>query len=183
MMQQNRVEKGAYETFIRKEGRLTMAKHIQGVHSILCFFRKFHNIFSLYTLGFSSVCKLHAGTLNGRLNNSAAAELAEFRKITTFQENTISNVIELCLMHDQLKITFLLIQVTGANNQELTQTARAVFYFRRTIKNTEEYIRSKTVKSITFLLFNETLQQIFKLTTNNIHPSERTNYFFDRRTA
>jgi len=31
--------------------------------------------------------------------------------------------------------------VTGNNNPEASQLSKAIFYFRRTVKNTEEYIR------------------------------------------
>ena len=54
---------------------------------IVVFFRKFQNIFrTLASLGFSSVCTpdFMLGPLNGRQKTSAAAELAELRKITTF---------------------------------------------------------------------------------------------------
>ena len=52
--------------------------YIQGVHQILCFFEDF----KIYSgLGFPSVLVcVHSG----RSNTSTAAELAEFRKITTF---------------------------------------------------------------------------------------------------
>ena len=53
----------------------------QGVHYILCFFRKFQNIFrTLASLGFPALCT----PLKGRQNTSAAAELAKFRKNPKF---------------------------------------------------------------------------------------------------
>ena len=54
---------------------------VQGVHKILSLFEDFKFFRTLIAfLGFPSVsvCVVH----NGRLNTSAAAELAEFRKIT-----------------------------------------------------------------------------------------------------
>ena len=58
-------------------------QNVMGVHYILCFFfEDFEDIFwTLASRGFpSESVSVH----NGRSNTSAAAELAEFRKITTF---------------------------------------------------------------------------------------------------
>ena len=63
-------------------------QNVQGVHYILCFFfEDFEDIFwTLASRGFpSESVSVH----NGRSNTSAAAaELAEFRKITTFKGKT-----------------------------------------------------------------------------------------------